>query len=102
MSEILGIGYTYCGMSNEGYECPEESEDMIDCPYRDDRGICRPRLFRFEITVKAQPLEDRYSFLEENATPKMGVVEKETEMLSAEITEKVKKSKNPSFLVLRR
>jgi hypothetical protein len=75
---------------------------MIDCPYRDDRGICRPRLFRFEITVKAQPLEDRYSFLEENATPKMGVVEKETEMLSAEITEKVKKSKNPSFLVLRK
>jgi predicted transport protein len=95
MSEIFGIEYTYCGMSNEGYKCPEESEDMINCPYRDNKGICRPRLFRFEITVKAEPLEDRYPCLEENATPKMGVVEKETETPSAEITEKVKKVKEP-------
>lgn len=98
MSEIFGVGYTYCGISNQGYKCPEESEDMIDCPYRDYRGICRPRLFRFKITVKAQPLEDRYPCLEENeenATPEIGVIEKKTETSFAEIAEEVKKVKAP-------
>jgi predicted transport protein len=95
MSEIFGAEYTYCGMSNQGYKCPEESEYAIDCPYRDNSGICRPRLFRFEITVRAQSLEDRYPCLEENATPEMGVIEKETETLSAETAKEVKKVKAP-------
>lgn len=95
MSETFGAEYTYCGMSNQGYKCPEETEDMIECPYRDNTGICRPRLFKFKITVKAQPLEDRYPCLEENAASEISVVEKEIEMQSAEIAEEVKKVKAP-------
>ncbi|PIX31779.1 hypothetical protein COZ60_02690 [Candidatus Bathyarchaeota archaeon CG_4_8_14_3_um_filter_42_8] len=56
MDEVFGVGYTYCAMSNRGYECEEEREEGEECSYKDEKGICRPPLFRFKIAIEAEPL----------------------------------------------
>jgi hypothetical protein len=67
VGEAIGFGYAYCAMVNQGIDYPDETEDMSECPYRDEKGICRPRLFKFKISIEAMPLEERYPCCEKES-----------------------------------
>jgi hypothetical protein len=57
MDEVFGVGYNYCVMSNCGEKCEEEREEDDECSCKDERGICKPPLFKFKIVVEAEPIE---------------------------------------------
>lgn len=95
VTEAFGLEYTYCGMTNRGSECPEETEDMSKCPYRDEERICRPHLFRFKILIEAMPLEERYPYHEEELEP----VSRES--IVKEITEKQSETRPAEKIVAR-
>lgn len=99
-NEAFGLEYTYCGMANQGFECPEETEDMSECPYRDEKGICRPYLFRFKIIVEAMPLEERYPCHTQELELEQCVVSKES--IVKEITEKRSETKVAEKMVTTR
>lgn len=58
MSQAFDVGFLPCALPERGEECHVEGRD--DCLYLDRKGVCKPPLFKFKITIETECLDNRW------------------------------------------